>query len=113
MKKFELTSENNEYGYYVKTISEECRSLLNTATTTGMIFLNKKNLDYPKFWNGDKFNLPYNYFETCEYNNTYFETITNPISYYGEGDLVRVVNEDRGGYNIHIKFDKVSSIFCV
>ena len=102
-----LDFNNNRYNYPIKTFDENDRLLLDQAKTTGMIFFNKKYIDYPKFWRNEEFILPFNKFYTKKYTNVVFKTISDNLLYYDEGVRVEVLNDKYYPFKKEISFDKI------
>lgn len=98
------------YNYPIKTFDENDRLLLDKAKTTGMFFLKKQYIDYPKFWRNEQFTLPFNGFYIKKYTNIVFRTISQNLPYYDEGSRIEIFNHNSHPFKKEISFDKICPI---
>jgi len=88
-----LNEKENNYEINIQTIDEKDKEILDKSRTTGMIQFGVKEMEYPKFWRNQKFQLPFRYFKTELYKNVNIETINDSLPYYGEGNRIKISEE--------------------
>lgn len=106
-----LTENEKYYSYPIKVHSEEDALLLDQSKSEGMIFFGKKQINYPKFWRGEKFKLPQNEFTIRKYEDIKFRLKTEYLPYFDEGTRIELFSDS---YPHRYELDKVFPLvnFC-
>jgi hypothetical protein len=106
-----LTEDEKYYSYPIKVHSEKDALILDQAKTTGMIFFGKREINYPKFWRGEKFKLPQNEFTIRKYEDIKFRIKPELLPYFDEGTRVELISDL---YPHKYEFNKVFPLvnFC-
>lgn len=89
-----LTHEEKYYSYPVKVLDENDISLLNTSRTTGLKHFNTDWMDHPRYWNNEKFKLPFNTYSIVEYEDVYFNNIRKHLPPYDDGNRIEILTKE-------------------